>query len=362
MEKLKVLQVIPSFGVGGAEKLVLDYLTYFDKEKVDIKAISMYGNKNTIYDDFIRDKGLNVVYLDKKPGVDLSMVLKMKKIIKEFKPDIIHSHMNSMKYIIYSVINNKQVKMFHTLHNEPEKDAKGLDKYFNKFSFKYLNCIPIALTDELATKVNSYYGLESAIVVNNGINLDKFKNEKEDKKHIRRSLNLPPDSFIVGHVGRFMGQKNHEFIIDVFKKVVNVKKDSLLILVGEGELKRDIEEKVIALGLSDKVKFLGLRKDIPELLKSFDAFLFPSFHEGYPITLIEAQAAGVRCVISNSIDSRCVLSNDTISVSLEATPEEWCDVIIDENIKGTPTDTIESFDIKGVVKQLEKLYRIELEK
>jgi glycosyltransferase involved in cell wall biosynthesis len=357
VKKLKVLQIIPSFGVGGAEKLVLDYLTYFDKDKVEIKAISMYGNKDTIHDRIIKEKGLDVIYLNKKPGLDLSMVPQIRKVVKEFKPNIIHTHMNSMKYVSLSVMNNREIKLFHTIHNEPEKDATGVDKILNTLAFKYLGCTPIALSDELIDKVNSFYDVNHTIALKNGIYLDNFKNIKASQEDIRNKLNLPEDSFVIGHVGRFSKQKNHDYIVDIFKKFSELNEDSYLILVGDGELKSKINQKVEELGLAKKVRFLGIRQDIPELIKCMDVFLFPSFYEGFPITLIEAQATGVRCVISDSIDKRAVLSDNTVSLGLDEHIERWCKVIKDNSIKGTPIDKLDSYDIKKIIKELEELYR-----
>ncbi|WP_158553524.1 glycosyltransferase [Peribacillus saganii] len=357
MQKLKVLQIIPSFGVGGAEKLVLDYLTYFDKNEVEIKAISMYGNENTIYDSFIKENKLDVVYLDKKPGLDLSMVMKIGRIIKEFKPNIIHTHLYTVKYTLFPFIINKRARKFHTIHNEPEKDARGIDKFFNKIAFRYLNCTPIALSNELAEKVKGYYDIKNAEVVNNGINLDEFKNIEASKEEIRDKFNLPHDSFVIGHVGRFSQQKNHEFIIDIYKRFFELEKNSYLILVGDGELIAHIKQKVEKFGLKERVKFLGVRKDIPEIVKCIDVFLFPSLHEGFPITLIEAQATGVRCVISNKIDKKAILSEDTVSLGLDYPIENWCTVIKDANKKGYPVDSLNSYDIKIIVKKLERLYR-----
>lgn len=357
MKKIKVLQVIPSFEIGGAEKVVLDYLTYFDRNTVEIKAISMYGNHNSIYDSFIKENGLDVVYLNKKPGLDLSMVMKIKKIVKEFKPDIIHSHMNTMKYIICSVINNKKVKMFHTIHSEPEKDAGKVDKFSNKIAFKYFNCIPITLTDKLACDTNLFYGLNNSIVINNGVDIEKFRNIKDTKEDIRNRLNLTTDSFIIGHVGRFSRSKNHEFIIDIYKKFVEIEKNSYLVLVGDGELKHDIKQKVERLGLADNVKFLGVRKDIPEIVKAMDVFLFPSHYEGFPLTLIEAQSSGIRCVISNQIDKKAILSESTVSLGLNDTIEEWYKAIKNISVKGKPSGSIKDYDIINIVKILEEYYR-----
>ncbi|WP_152617972.1 glycosyltransferase [Caldibacillus thermoamylovorans] len=357
MKKLKVLQIIPSFGVGGAQKLVLDYLYYMNNSEVEIKAISMYENQNSIYDKFIEDNGLDVVYLDKKPGLDLSIIKKIKKVVQDFKPDVIHTHMYTIKYTIFSVIGNKKVKLFHTIHNEPEKDAGRIDKIFNKFAFKYLNCTPIALTDKMLNKTNKYYNVTNTIVLNNGIILEKFENKNLNKNEIRDKLNIPRDSFVVGHIGRFMKQKNHEFIIKVFKRISEVEENSYLLLVGDGELKKNIELKVKELGLKGKVKFFGIRNDIPDILNSLDVFIFPSLHEGFPIALIEAQAAGIRCVIADTIDSKVILSENTVTLNLNDSIEKWSEVIRNKSIKSTNYGNLEDYDIKHIVKKLLELYR-----
>ena len=357
MKKLKILHILPSFGVGGAEKLVLDYLSYFDENEVEIKAISMYGKNDTINDKFIKENKLNVLYFDKKPGLDLSMLIKIDNEIKKYKPDIIHSHMNTMKYIYLSILKNKKIKLVHTIHNEPEKDASRLDKIFNKIAFKYLKCTPVALSTELATKINTFYKVTNSKVINNGVDLEKFKNIVESKEEIRKRLSLPEKSFVIGHVGRFTKQKNHDFIVEVYKRFNEIEKNTTLLLIGEGELKKDIENKIEKLGLTNKVKFLGLRKDIPDLIKAMDVFLFPSLHEGFPITLIEAQATGVRCIISNNIDPNAILSENTISLGLDDSIDKWCKIIYDSDIVNNSYNSLDNYDIKIIIKTLIDLYK-----
>lgn len=362
MEKLRVLQIIPNFGVGGAEKLVLNYLKYFNKDTVQIKAISLYPNQDTVYDKYIRENKLDVIYLDKKAGFDFSMIRKIDKVIREFKPHIIHSHLYTMKYIILPGIKNKKIKKYHTIHTEPEKESGFLNRLCNRIAFKFFNFVPIALTEEMANKVNSYYGVSNTLIFKNGIDLDNFRNIKETKEEIRNELGISKDAFVIGHVGRFIEAKNHNFLIEIFNRLLSLDSNSCLLLVGDGELRKNVEVKVKSMNLENKIKFLGIRKDINRILKAMDVFVFPSLYEGFPVTLIEAQAVGVRCVISDRIDKRTILSENTICVSLESSIDEWCRVIKNYNAKSCPTDNIDSYDIKNVVKLLEMEYRKELTK
>lgn len=358
MKKAKVLHIIPNFGVGGAEKLVLDYLSYSDENKVDIRALSLYENGDTHYDKLVKEEKLKVYYLDKKPGLDYSMIKKIRKILDKFNPDVIHSHLYCMKYLLPSIIRRKNIKIFHTIHNEPRKDAKGIDMVANKLAFKYFGVTPIALTDDLKNKVNVYYGTNNSVTVNNGICLNKFKKVNVSTYNAREGLGLPPESFVVGHVGRFFKQKNHTFILDIFADVLKKREDSFLLLVGDGELREEIENKADKIGIKSNVKFLGIREDIPNIIKAMDVFLFPSLHEGFPITLIEAQATGVKCVISSVIDKNSILSENTLVINLEDSIEHWSEVILNPSLKNDEFRNIDDYDITKITEKLIDVYGI----
>lgn len=361
MKKIKVLHVIPNFGVGGAEKLVIDYLLNFNPKTTEVMAVSLYPSSNSIYDMTIKENGLNTIYLDKKPGLDISVIKKLSEIIQSFKPDIVHSHLYTVKYILPTSF-GANFKWFHTIHNEPNKDAIGLDKIANKLAFKSGNCNPIALSKDLSINVRKYYGLKrEVLVINNGVDVDKFSENKVDKLQLLKELNIPEDAFIIGHIGRFFEQKNHTFLIDIFNYILKRNDKAYLLLVGDGELNEKIAKKVEALGISKNVHFLGVRKDIPNLLSIMDVFLFPSLHEGFPLTLIEAQASKVRCIISNTIDEVAILSENTISVELNSDIEKWHRAITDQSLKNSKFGNINDYNIKNITDKLFNAYISELD-
>ena len=154
-----------------------------------------------------------------------------------------------------------------------------------------------------------------------------------------------------------MKLKNHTFILDVFNEIVKKMPDSYLVLVGDGELIEQVREKVVFLGLKDKVIILSHRNDIPEILRAFDIFLFPSIIEGFPITVAEAQVMNIRCIISDSITSECILSENTIPLSINCSPEKWALTALDNTIKNSNYINIENYNMDNVMIKLEKLYR-----
>ena len=145
---MKVLQIIPTFGVAGAEKVVLNYLKYNQSDTMHIKAISLYPSQNSMYDQEIAAKGLDVTYLHKGHGFDISVVKELKNAIKQYNPDVIHTHLYALKYLLLTG-EMKNRKIFHTIHNQPDKDVGKLDELINRYCFRKSKVIPVTLQDEL---------------------------------------------------------------------------------------------------------------------------------------------------------------------------------------------------------------------
>jgi glycosyltransferase involved in cell wall biosynthesis len=155
----------------------------------------------------------------------------------------------------------------------------------------------------------------------------------------------------VGHVGRFFRQKNHDFLLDVFERIVQKREKSALLLVGDGELLSGIKEKVEEKGLIRKVIFAGTRSDVNKILSAFDVFVFPSFYEGMPNTVIEAEANGLPCVISSSITNDAKILNNIIYISLDDDPEKWANTALSLQREEDATDTLKrsGYDIQQCV-------------
>jgi glycosyltransferase involved in cell wall biosynthesis len=153
-------------------------------------------------------------------------------------------------------------------------------------------------------------------------------NEKT-RNQVRSEMNIE-DKFAIGHIGRFMHVKNHEFIIDVFREIRIKNKNAVLVLTGSGILEKNIKDKVIKLGLQDSVLFLGTRSDVAEILQALDVFLFPSYHEGLPLTLIEAQASGLQCYISENITQEVIITDFVRKISLSNNAKFWAKEILED--------------------------------
>ena len=195
--------------------------------------------------------------------------------------------------------------------------------------------------------------------MNNAIDAKKFIYNEEVRKQKRAELGVE-DKFVIGHVGRFNLQKNHEFLVKRFADFAKTNEDAVLVLIGNGELQEKIKEMAKEYGIETKVKFLGLREDIPQLLQAMDLFLFPSLFEGLPVTLVEAQAAGLPCVISDMITDEIMITDQISKVSLSGNTSLWNQEIVKYRYskrKNTMEAIIEhGFDIEKNARWLEEFY------
>lgn len=166
-------------------------------------------------------------------------------------------------------------------------------------------------------------------LLHNGINLDEYRFDEARRVRIRTEFSLDR-SFVVGHIGRFSKQKNHAFLLSVFKEIVKRRNDAVLMLVGSGELENNIKSLAKEYGVLDRVIFTGIRSDVPALLSAMDVFVFPSFFEGMPNTVIEAQACGLPCVISDSITQEARITGLVSYLSLKEDAAKWADVALSQ--------------------------------
>lgn len=197
--------------------------------------------------------------------------------------------------------------------------------------------------------------------LNNGLDLNVYSFSEEKRKRIQGEFGLQ-GKFVVGHVGRFSKQKNHEFLIDIFYELKKQKDNAVLLLVGNGELKQNIEGKAKALGIADSLIFAGIRSDVPDLLSAMDVFVFPSFYEGMPNTVIEAQATGLPCVIADTITKEACVTDCVHFMSLVDSAEKWVDKILESKNNNIVDRSLYSkvmknrgYDINDVVKMFKKI-------
>ncbi|OPH56672.1 glycosyl transferase family 1 [Paenibacillus ferrarius] len=301
-DPIRILHVVVNMNRGGAETLLMNLYRNMDRTKVQFDFLTC---KAGAYDAEIMGMG-GIIH--RIPYVSEIGHAKYIQALDQFfraytNYRIVHAHMDKMSgFVLRSA--KKAGAPIRIAHSHNTSSEGGIAaKLYKWFAGTF---IASCATHFLACSTKAAEWLfpqkeKNAVILKNGIESDKFAFSPEVRAQVRRELKLPPDCYVVGHVGRFAHQKNHAFLIDVFAQLNRERPDTVLVLAGDGPLRAVIEKKVKACLLQDKVRFLGVRSDITRLLQAFDLFVFPSLHEGLPVTLIEAQGAGLPCLISDEI-------------------------------------------------------------
>ena len=284
---MRIIQVMPEFGLAGAE-IMAENLAYGLRSKGHEVLIISFYNMHTAITERLEENGIRIEYLGKKKGFDSSIVLKMRKIMKVFQPDIIQTHRYVLPYVFLSSIGMK-VKRVHTVHNIAEKEVPRKQLPLQKILIEKFGVIPVAITPITKKSIEEYYGLNDNKVplIYNGIDLTRCIPKKNTQI---------TGTAKVLHVGRFAPQKNHIMMVEAFADVVKKYPTCELNLVGDGDLVESVKQRVNELGIEENVRFIGLLDMVYKKMSESDIFILPSNYEGMPITLIEAMTTGLPIV------------------------------------------------------------------
>lgn len=311
---MKIMQVIPYFCFGGAETMC-ENLTYaLQKLGHDVCAVSL-GADRTPISRRMEEAGVRIVYLDKKPGLDLSMLPKLIKLMRQEKPEVVHTHLSVIKYVGLAAKLAGVKKCVHTVHNVAYEEAEGpLQKIANKIYFSCGWSVPVALSPEVQKTIVELYRLpESRVpVVYNGIDLSRCQPKQT----------YSADTLTLIHIGRFNTQKNHRGLLEAFQKLVSRVPECRLWLLGDGELYGEIEAYARELGVAEHVTFMGSQSNVYPYLHQADVFVLPSLFEGMPMTIIEAMGTGLPVVATAVGGVPDMLRHGESGILVDCDPDE----------------------------------------
>ena len=360
---IRILQITGGMDMGGIENFIMNIYRNIDRKKVQFDFL-IHQEEKQVFEDEILSLGGKIYRIPSFGKLGHFNYLKtLNSFFKEhLEYKIVHSHYNTVSGIILREAKRcgikKRIAHSHTSYPKYrfiEKIYKSYSKFLiNPNSTKKFAC---------SKKAGEWlYGVGSDFkVINNGINPKEYKFNQNLREKVRRELKIRAEDIIVGHVGRFSREKNHSFLIKIFNELLRKNENYVLVLVGIGNTLDPIKKEVEELNIDKNVRFLGVRKDVNRLLQAFDLFMLPSIFEGLPVTLVEAQGAGLKCFISDIVTKEIDLECGLIEfISLERSPKEWAE-IIDKNREYERKDTVEAlrshgYDMTQNAKELEDLY------
>lgn len=359
-DPLRVLHFQGRMGRGGAETFLMNTYRNLDRKKVQFDFLIYREFKNVKpYHEEIKNLGGRIFYVTNPKKNIFKYIKEVKHLLKKESFDIVHSQVFfggglNLWLAFRSGIKKRIVHSHATSHEQSQSimfmtARKILDRLMFKYATDYLACSYEAGT--------ALYGENHPFIfVPNGIDLEKYHSVPKLKSEIKEQLSINESAFVVGNIGRFELQKNHKFLIDIFKKVIQIKPNSHLLLIGEGSLENEIKTKVKEYNLEHNISFLGVREDIPEVLKAIDVFLMPSLYEGLPISAVEAQAAGNKLVLADTISKETKLTENVQFLSLDNSADYWAKCIVSEPFINRPLKALEDYDMKNTANIMEKIY------
>ena len=365
-EPIRVLQVVTHMNRGGLETMLMNYYRNIDRNKVQFDFLTHRPeNEKKDYDDEIRGLGGKIYHMPVLNPFSPSYMKSLDRFFKEHKEyKIVHSHLDCLSAYPLKAAKKNGVPV-RIAHSHNAKSTINLKYFFLCYEKAVIKSVATDwfMCSSLAGEWS--YGKKAVhegkcVFLKNGIETKKYSFDERIRESVRKELGLG-DSFVVGHIGRFMQQKNHTFLIDIFAEIKKINNKAKLLLISEGRLMDEIKEKVAKLGLQKDVLFLGFRNDIPELMQAMDIFVLPSLWEGLPFTLVEAQSAGLPCVISDVISDEAIVTDLIQKSSLNDTAEQWAHNILNKYDKTLRKDTSSlvkdaGFDIETSAKWLQEFY------
>lgn len=369
---LRVLVLDTVMDRGGAETMMMNYLRHFDRSKVTYDFL-VNREYRAAYEDEIEALGGHIYRMcPMYPQYFARYKREFRAFLKQH-PEyrIIHSNLEERSYFPLRVAAEQgvPVRIAHA-HNRPVGfNLKSIFReYFRMRLPKYVTHM-FACGTEAGDWLFGENNRGRVIQQRNAIDTSAYRYDSAIAKQVREEFGVTDsNTFVLGHVGRFFPQKNHVFLIDIFAQVHKQHPNSVLWLVGGGELndelKNQIKAKVNELGLTDAVKFLGVRSDVNRLMQGMDSFVLPSLYEGLPVTLIEAQASGLPCTISDRVPKQCDVTGNVQIIGLDDSPSQWAKKIWNqysaygksERANGADIVTDAGFDAKANAEWLQKFY------
>lgn len=329
---IRVLHVLGGLNRGGAESMVMNLYRNIDRTRIQFDFI-VHTDKHQDYTDEIEALGGKIYHFPRFKGYNF---LSMKQCWNAFfveHPEykILHSHVRSYASLYIPIA--KKHGLVTIIHSHSTSNGKGvasLIKRVMQSSLKRKADYLFACSEESGRWLYGDKAIrgENYRMIPNAVDTEKFAFSPTTRTQVRETLGIGDDTIVYGHVGRLHPAKNHPFLLEVFEGIHKKQPNSLLLIVGDGELRAEIEEKINTLGIADAVRMLGSRGDVPELMQAMDIFLFPSRWEGLPVTVVEAQASGLPCFLSDTITRDVDTSPLVTYLPIQNGVTPWLDAIL----------------------------------
>ena len=360
----RVLCLVSSMNAGGAETFLMKLYRQLDRTRYQMDFCVNIREKG-FYDDEIKNLGGEIFYVPPKSEDIKAFKRELAELIRQKGyPYVLRITSNAMGFLDLKVAKQAGAKVC-IARSSNSSDGKGWKPWIahrlGRLLYNRHVDVRIAPSDLAAEYTFGKNACRNGMVkiLHNAVDTDMYRYDELGRTTVRQELGISEDALLVGHVGRLTTQKNHSFLLKVFAELLKSRQESMLLLVGKGELKEQLVQQTKELGIADKVIFAGVRSDIPQLLSAMDVFVFPSLYEGMPNTVIEAQATGLPCVISDTITRQADITGRVNYLPLSCAETIWAEAAVDA-VSMQRQDTKQAFmengyDVKSTAKRFAAL-------
>lgn len=355
---IRILHVVTHMNRGGLETMLMNYYRNVDRTQIQFDYLT-HREYEGDYGEEIKSLGGRIYHLPVLNPFSIKYKAALDQFfLKHTEYSIIHVHQDCMSSVILKSAwkHGVKVRIAHSHNSSQDKNLKYLLKMY------YRKKIPRYATQLFACSKEAgrwMFGNEDFYVLNNAIDSEQYVFDLKKRSEIRKSFGIEDNEILVGHVGRFCYPKNHSYLLDIFN-AIQEKAPAKLFLIGDGELRHKIEEKIAGYGLGRKVIMTGVRSDVADLMQAMDIFVFPSLYEGLPVTLVEAQAAGIPCLISDRVPAESMITALVHQIPLNQPFNVWADMAVKyshSHRKDTSNEIKKAnFDIKQNAEWLQRYY------
>lgn len=361
-DPIRVLHIFGGLNRGGSETMVMNIYRNIDRKRIQFDFVRTEDNQRHAYETEIEELGGRIF---KIPQLSVNNLINYKNAFNKLignHPEwkVVHCNYLTTSFIYLDILKNNN--RFVIAHSHTSGSVTILKKNLLKLLHKPIKKnadLRLACSNEAAKWIFEEKYNE-VLIVKNAIDIDKFKYSVEIRNKMRNDFNFS-DKFVIGHIGRFNKVKNHHFIIDVFKAILEKRSNAQLVLIGSGEEQENIVQYINELGLSDSILILNEQANPYDYYQMFDVFLFPSLYEGLGMVAVEAQTSGLLTIVSDRIPSEAYVTDLIAPIPLETDEDTWANCILklgDNTVRKDTSEEVRNagYDIVKNTRQLENIY------
>lgn len=304
--------------------MAVHLMQHTSRDLFEVRALSLFNPKDNILEHQLADSGIAIDFLAKRLGPDVSMLRKIDRVLRTYRPHVVHTHRYALKYALPAMLCRRIPAMVHTVHSIAEREVGRASRLIHGFGFRR-GVVPVSIANEVTESIRRVYEIDSFPCIPNGIPVSSFAVPMVPRETWRQAQGFSADAVIYACVARLSAPKNHQLLLDAFAQGPAKCPNAYLLLVGEGDRRGILTDRVSQLGLSDRVRFLGQSDDVVSVLHAADVFVLASHWEGNPLSVMEAMAAGKAVVctavggvpelVRNGIDGLLVPGGDQGALS-----------------------------------------------